>query len=32
MGVDLGYLASGTALDIVSYKGFHSRPPVVRQN
>ena len=29
MSVDFGHLASSAALDVVRYKGFHSRPPVV---
>ena len=30
MSVNFGHLASSAALDILSYKDFHSRPPVVR--
>jgi len=30
MSVDFGHLASSTAFDVLSYKDFYSRPPVVR--
>jgi len=29
MSVDFSHLASSAAFDILSYKDFHSRPPVV---
>jgi len=32
MSVNFSHLASSTALDILSYKDFHSRPPVVRRD
>jgi len=32
MSVDFSHLASSAAFDILSYKDFHSRPPVVGCN
>jgi len=30
MSVDFGHLASSAAFDVLSYKDFHSGPPVIR--
>jgi len=32
MSVDFSHLAGSAAFDVLSYKDFHSRPPVVGQN
>ena len=32
MSVDFSHLASSAAFDVLSYKDFHSGPPVVRCN
>jgi len=32
MSVNFSHLASSAALDVLSYKDFHSRPPVVRRD
>jgi len=32
VSVDFSHLAGSAAFDVLSYKDFHSRPPVVGQN